>query len=242
MRHKERRDGDRYHVVEHLGPGRDERDELVEGVPGEARRTASLGVADGPFRVACRGRGEEDPSDDEDQRCQPEREDRRDTERVVDRRADVPVSRRKERLRAEHTLEPVGSPAPRSRDRHKGDPYGPWRFPTSIRITPLPAIAVPGNLSSRAPTSADPRRLTAGPSLQPWRGLCPEVCHPGSGRVDQRAAGRDCGENRRVGLDRVSRSGVGPESGGYESRGSAARSPASEARKIACARFRAPRF
>src|SRR5262249_11715481 len=60
-------------------------------VPGEARRAARLRVADGALRIGRRRRREEDAGDDEDERRQPEREDRGDTERVVDGRPDVAV-------------------------------------------------------------------------------------------------------------------------------------------------------
>jgi len=40
VRHEERGDRDRDHVVEHLAPRREKRPELVEGVAGEARRLA----------------------------------------------------------------------------------------------------------------------------------------------------------------------------------------------------------
>jgi len=49
-------------------------DELVEGVPGEARRPARLGKAHGSLGVAGRGRREEDARDHEDERRQPQRE------------------------------------------------------------------------------------------------------------------------------------------------------------------------
>ena len=107
VRDEERRDGDRDHVVEHLGPRRPEADELVEGVPREARGAAGLRVADRALGVRERGCGEEEPGDDEDERRQPEGEDRRDAERVVDRGADVAVRGREERRRPEHALEPL---------------------------------------------------------------------------------------------------------------------------------------
>src|SRR6185295_9915100 len=89
VRDEERRRRDRDDVDEHLRPGGPERDELVEAVPREARRASRLGEADGALRVR-RGRGcEYDPRDDEDERRQPEGEDRGEAERVVDRRADV---------------------------------------------------------------------------------------------------------------------------------------------------------
>ena len=84
---EERRDGDRDDVVEHLGPAGPEADDLVEGVAGEARRAPGLGVAHRALGVGRGRRGEDQAGDDEDQRREPERERRRDAERVVDRGA-----------------------------------------------------------------------------------------------------------------------------------------------------------
>ena len=105
VRDEERRDGDRDDVVEHLRPRRPERDELVEGVPREARRAAGLGVADGALGVGRRRAREDEARDQEDERRQPEREDGGDAERVVDRGADVAVRGREERRRPEDALE-----------------------------------------------------------------------------------------------------------------------------------------
>jgi hypothetical protein len=110
VRHEERRDGDRGDVVQHLRPGRLERDELVERVPREARGAARLRVVDGALGVGRRREGEDQPGDDEDDRRQPERVDRDDAERVVDRRADVAVGGREQRRRAENPLEPLLAP------------------------------------------------------------------------------------------------------------------------------------
>ena len=105
VRHEERRDGDRDHVIEHLRPGRDERCELVERVPGEAGGPAGLRVHDRRLRVGGRGEGEDHARDHERDRRQPEGERRGDAERVVDRRADVPVRRREQRAGAVHTTQ-----------------------------------------------------------------------------------------------------------------------------------------
>ena len=111
VRDEERRDRDRDHVVQELRPRGAEADELVERVAREARGAAGLRVADGSFHVG-QGRGREDQArDHEDERGQAEREGGRDSERVVDRRADVAVRRRKERGRAENALEPLLPPA-----------------------------------------------------------------------------------------------------------------------------------
>ena len=121
VRDEERRDGDRDDVDEHLRPARREAHELVERVPGEARRAPGL-------RKACRAsgvrrgrRGEHDPGDDEDERRQPEGVDGRQAERVVDRGADVAVRGREERGRAEHALQLDLTPAAAS--GHGGEAY-----------------------------------------------------------------------------------------------------------------------
>ncbi len=112
VRDEERRDGDRDDVVQHLGPGRPEADELVEGVAREARRPAGLRVAHRPLRVGRGGRREDDPGDDEDERGQAKRERRCDAEGVVDGRADVAVGRREERRGPEHTLQTLRTSPP----------------------------------------------------------------------------------------------------------------------------------
>ena len=137
VRHEDRRDGDRDHVVQHLGPGGPERDELVERVPGEARRAAGLREADGSLGVGGGRRREDQPADDEDERGQPERDPGDDAERVVDRRADVPVGGRKERGRAEHALQVVSLSPPRHEARIvvRARASGPWTAcPTSVTL------------------------------------------------------------------------------------------------------------
>src|SRR5205807_9890096 len=99
-----------------LRPARAEGDELVEGVPGEARRTARLRVTHGALGIRRGGRNEEEARDHEDERRQSEREGRRQPERVVDRAANVPVRGREERRRAEDALEPVLLAASAARD------------------------------------------------------------------------------------------------------------------------------
>jgi hypothetical protein len=113
VRDEERRDGDRDHVVEELRPGGAEADELVERMAREARRAAGLGIENRPLRVRERCGREDQAGDDEDEGRQPEGEDRRDPERVVDRRADVAIRRREERGRPEDPLQsllPSASP------------------------------------------------------------------------------------------------------------------------------------
>jgi hypothetical protein len=115
VRHEERRDRDRDHVVQHLGPGSPEADRLVERVPREARRPAGLREADRALGVGHRGGGEDQAGDHEDERGEAEREDGRDAERVVDRRADVAVDGREERGRSEDPLEALLPSAARHR-------------------------------------------------------------------------------------------------------------------------------
>ena len=112
MRHEEGRRRDRDDVHEHLRPGGAEGDDLVEGVAREARRAAGLRVAHGALGVRGRGGGEDDAGDDEHERRQPERVDRGQAERVVDRRADVAVGGREERRRPENSFEPGLLPPP----------------------------------------------------------------------------------------------------------------------------------
>ena len=107
VRDEERRDGDRDDVVQHLRPGGSEADELVEGVAREAGGAAGLRIADRALGVRERGRGEDHAGDHEDDRRQPEREDGGDAERVVDRRADVPVRGGEQRRRPEDAVEPL---------------------------------------------------------------------------------------------------------------------------------------
>src|SRR5205823_6286008 len=120
VRHEERRDGDRDDVIEHLRPRGRERDELVKGMACEARRAARFREPDGSLRIRRRCGGEDQAADDEDERCESERDSRHEPERVVDRGADVPVRGGEEGRRAEHPLEsllPSSSAAPRLRCR-----------------------------------------------------------------------------------------------------------------------------
>ncbi len=93
---EEGRDRDRDHVVEHLPPGGEEADHLVEGVAGEARGAAGLRVHHRRLGVGGGGAHEDQPGDDEGDRGQPEGEGGGDAERVVDRGADVPVGGREQ--------------------------------------------------------------------------------------------------------------------------------------------------
>ena len=89
--HEEGRDRDRDRVVEHLPPGGDEADQLVEGVAGEAGGAAGLGEHHRRLGVGGGGGGEDQAGDDEGDRGQAEGERGGDAERVVDRGADVAV-------------------------------------------------------------------------------------------------------------------------------------------------------
>src|SRR5438067_7709329 len=87
-------------------------------MPGEAGRTARLGITDGAFGVRRGGRREDQAADDEDERCEAERDPGDEAERVVDRRPDVAVRGGEERGRAEDTLEALAlTPAPGHRGR-----------------------------------------------------------------------------------------------------------------------------
>ena len=100
VRDEEGRDRRGDDVGEHLRPAGEEGGELVERVAGEARGAAGLGVEDGRLDVGGGGEGEDHPGDHEGHRRQPERVERDQAERVVDRRADVPVGGREQRARA----------------------------------------------------------------------------------------------------------------------------------------------
>ena len=105
VRHEEGRDRGRDDVVEHLAPAGDEADHLVEGVAGEARRPPGLRVHHRRLDVGGGGEGEDQPGDQERDRGQAEREARHHPERVVDRRADVPVGGREQRPDAVHAAQ-----------------------------------------------------------------------------------------------------------------------------------------
>ena len=107
--HEERRDGDRGDVGEHLRPRGEERPELVERAPREARRAAGLRVHRRRLGVGGRGAEEEEPRDDEDDRGQAQRERGDEAERVVDRRPDVAVGRREQRVGPEHPFKALQS-------------------------------------------------------------------------------------------------------------------------------------
>ncbi len=102
VRHEEGRDRNRDDVGEHLAPSRDEAEQLVECVTREARGATGLRVHHRRLGVGGGGEDEDDAGDHERDRGQPERIERHDAERVVDRRADVPVGGREQRAGAVH--------------------------------------------------------------------------------------------------------------------------------------------
>jgi hypothetical protein len=101
---EERRDRDRDHVVEHLRPGREERPELVEGAASEQGRPARLREHRGRLGVGRRRAVEERAREHEDQGREAQGERRDEAQRVVDRRPDVPVRRREQRVGPENAL------------------------------------------------------------------------------------------------------------------------------------------
>ncbi len=149
VRDEERRDGDGDDVVEHLRPGRHERDELVEGVPSEARGAPRLGKEHRSLGVGRRGAREDQPRDDEDDRRQPERDRRRDPECVVDRGADVPVRRREQGRCPEHPFQRVRL-AP------------PWHEPSAGTLTVRGADPPPRPCRRRAAPQANRSRPGGG--------------------------------------------------------------------------------
>ena len=202
---EERGRRDRDDVDERLRPPRAERDELVERVPGEARRAARLRVAHGALGVARGGRGEDQPCDREDERREPERERGGDAERVVDRRADVPVRRREERGCAEHALH-AHLTAP-SRPGHRrslvrvGEPHGSPTSPLLRRRARSPATWPPGR-QSRPPAEWMPcctgdRAVLASRNRMPMRpkgDYAGREARPGASMLWQPEEGGSAGE------------------------------------------------
>ena len=94
--HEERADRDRDDVVERQRPAGEERRDLVERVPRERGRAAGLGEHRGALRVRLGRQREQAAREDEHQRREPERVRGDQPERVVDRRADVPVGGREQ--------------------------------------------------------------------------------------------------------------------------------------------------
>ena len=120
-RHGVCRDRDRDGVVEHLRPGGEERDGLVEGSAGERRRAAGLGEARRRLRVRRRREREDHARDRERDGRHPPGVERRDAERVVDRRADVAVGRREHVAHAEDSRQAVRGAAAEQRHALPGE-------------------------------------------------------------------------------------------------------------------------
>src|SRR5581483_9598157 len=107
------------------------------------------------LRVGRGGAREDEARDDEDDRREAKRVERDDAERVVDRRADVPVRSREERIRPEDALELVGlSPAP----RHRRDCIGRRRWRGARSLAPLRAGRGPCGAGSGAVLSCSRAR------------------------------------------------------------------------------------
>ena len=108
VRHEEGRDRDREDVVEAERPPGDERHELVERVPREARGAARLGEHRRSLGVRLGGEREQPPREHEHDRREPERVGRHQAERVVDRRTHVAVGGREQTAHPDAAAQPVG--------------------------------------------------------------------------------------------------------------------------------------
>ena len=190
--HEVGRDRDRDRVVEHLPPGGDEADQLVEGVAGEARGAAGLGVHHGRLGVGGGGRGEDQAGDDEGDRGQAEGEGGGDAEGVVDRGADVAVGRREQRADAVDTAQRFVS----------GDPLGQLRYSTRIYGCGRCALHVGWAELGRRPAAAEGERqlqLGAEQLEHPQRPrLAPGREPPESGPSDQDRVGAEGQRDRDV--------------------------------------------
>ena len=120
-RHGVGRDRDRDRVVEHLRPGGEERDGLVEGAARERRRAAGLREARGCLGVGRSREREDHARDRERDRRHPPGVERRDAERVVDRGADVAVGRREHVPDAENGGETTRATAAEQRHALPGE-------------------------------------------------------------------------------------------------------------------------
>ncbi len=104
------RDGDGRRVDEHLPPSDPEARELVEGPAHEARRATRLWQRGCRLGVGPCRHHEQEASQDEDERCGSQRRSGDDTQRVVDRGADVAVPRAEERRHAKYLIELLALP------------------------------------------------------------------------------------------------------------------------------------
>ena len=179
--HEEGRDRDRDRVVEHLPPGGDEADQLVEGVAGEARGAAGLRVHHRRLGVGGGGRGEDQAGDDEGDRGQAEGEGGGDAERVVDRGADVAVGGGEQRADAVDAAQrfvsgdPLGHLESCAGTDRSDRIYGRGRCPPHVGSGQLggrgAAAESQGHARARARRSAEHARA---PSARPRRRQTPE--------------------------------------------------------------------
>ena len=107
VRHEERRDRDRDDVVEPQRPAREERDDVVEGVARERRGAARFGEHRGALGVGLGRQREQAAGEQEHQRREAERVRGDETERVVDRGADVAVGGGEQAGHADRPAQPV---------------------------------------------------------------------------------------------------------------------------------------
>src|SRR5439155_13328712 len=103
-RQEERRERSDDQVVEEERPACDEAGEVVEGAPDERSRAAGLAQLGGPLGVRERDDQEEDAGGEQDLGREPERVQRDDPEREVDRRGDLAVGHGEQRGAAEPAL------------------------------------------------------------------------------------------------------------------------------------------
>ena len=106
VRDEERGERDHDRVVEEQHPARQEAGRVVEGAAGEHRRAAGLGQRGRALGVRERDEEEEQADGEQHPRRQPERVERDDPEREVDRGADLAVGDRGERLARQAADEP----------------------------------------------------------------------------------------------------------------------------------------
>ena len=103
VRHEERRDGDREDVVQAQGPAGEERHDIVERVARERRGAAGFREHGRALGVRFGRQREQPAGEQEDQRRQAERMGGDESERVVDRRADVAVGRSEQARHADRS-------------------------------------------------------------------------------------------------------------------------------------------
>ena len=131
-------------VVEEEHPAREEAGEVVEGDADERRSPTGLADRRGALRIRERDDQEEEPDDAEHERREPERVQRDDAEREVERRRDLAVGNRGERRRVENSLELGELPSHYLRLRRwmRAVPSAMKRAPTAKPTVPPPWRAV----------------------------------------------------------------------------------------------------